>query len=85
LIWKSLPDSEKLILNLRDQLKFEFNETNRTSILKSLDHSNWALCLTKKDKNLHEIVALIEHKSEELVLKPQREGGGNNIYKSDIK
>ncbi len=49
LIWKSLPDSEKLILNLKDQLKFEFNETNRTNILKSLDHSNWALGLSKKD------------------------------------
>jgi len=49
LIWKSLPDSEKNILNLRDQLKFEFNETNRSNILKSLDHSNWALCLSKKD------------------------------------
>ncbi len=42
-------------------------------------------CLKTKDKNLEQIVHLIGQSGEEFVLKPQREGGGNNIYKSDIK
>lgn len=31
------------------------------------------------------ILDLIDKKCEEFVLKPQREGGGNNIYKKDIR
>ncbi|RNA34543.1 glutathione synthetase-like [Brachionus plicatilis] len=36
-------------------------------------------------ENLDFIRDLIDKKSEEFVLKPQREGGGNNIYKGDIR
>ncbi len=38
-----------------------------------------------KTENLNQILDLIASESEQFVLKPQREGGGNNIYKSDIK
>ena len=38
-----------------------------------------------KDQNLNEILKLINERCEEYVLKPMREGGGNNIYKEDIR
>lgn len=37
------------------------------------------------EDNLEDIIQLIYAKAEYYVLKPQREGGGNNIYKEDIK
>ena len=37
---------------------------------------------TEKDE---EIIKMMLEKSEQFVLKPQREGGGHNVYKSDIK
>ncbi|CAF0925902.1 unnamed protein product [Brachionus calyciflorus] len=36
-------------------------------------------------ENLSQIIDLIDEKSDEFVLKPQREGGGHNIYKEDIR
>lgn len=41
--------------------------------------------VTFKKDNLNFILDLIEKKCEEFVLKPQREGGGNNIYQKDIQ
>ena len=42
------------------------------------------ILLTKND-TLQNVIDLINKSSEEYVLKPQREGGGHNIYKEDIR
>ena len=38
-----------------------------------------------QEESIEKIIDMISKNSKDYVLKPQREGGGNNIYKEDIK
>lgn len=43
------------------------------------------ILIIEQDENISQIIDLINAKADEFVLKPQREGGGNNVYKDDIR
>jgi glutathione synthase len=38
-----------------------------------------------KEKNNSDLIDMMKNNYENVILKPQREGGGNNIYGEDIK
>lgn len=50
-----------------------------------IENLKWLIILSFKDQNLDELICLVQKDFENYVLKPQREGGGNKFFGSEIK